>query len=465
MADELLQAYAAQLRDEGRTREQATTQLLKEVALGTMSGATPSEVAEAVSQAFGGSATAGAVLNPGADAPSGTLADVEVSNPEGGAPLALRLPEWRHVAASDPPKAAPQLIDGLLRRGHVGLLVARAKSGKSWAAIALSVAVAAGREWLGFPCAGGMVAYVDPELDARSLDRRFSKVATAMGADPATVDANVLKWSLRGATVDGTRAPTVTDVAHDLGCHVDSGSIRRGDLALVVIDSCSALLAGDENASTDVRAFFNACLRIAEVTGASVLLVHHEGKARSGDRDAADRGRGSSVWTDAPDLVLSLVEVFPPSGSPSDYLQEGQRAFSLEVAAIREFPPVEPKRLIWSHPLLVPEADGITDGWKPKSTQKTAAETGADGRRAKSQERAATCVMALLAHMYRHDTDSVEGIPATQAAEICGQAIGATVKTSTLKAYVEQSEWLDVYQRSPQRWAVVPAHPRPKQLP
>lgn len=460
MADTLT-ARARDLADSGTDRLSAKIQLMRAAALGDLDGDTYS-VQVAINEAYGPEAQPEPVEQP-------EPAAMESTGPDGrqdaGEAQALRLPPWRQMRSTNPPRPAPQLIDGLLRRGHVGLLVARAKSNKTWGVISMSVAVATGADWLGFKCTRGRVLFIDPELDSRSLDRRFCRVADAMGADPASVDAGVMKWSLRGVTVrDGgaVRAPTITDVAHDLECMIMGGSIDRGEIALVVIDSCSALLTGDENASGDIRAFFNTCLRIAELTGASVMLVHHEGKAASGDRDAMARGRGSSAWADCPDLVLSLVELFPPGGEPADYLSDGERAFQLEVAAIREFPPVQPINLLWRYPLLTPDADGVSDGWKPKSTAQAAGRTSGDSRRAKAQERAGACTMALLAHMYRNDVDSAEGIPATEAAEICSEALNMTVRTQPLKQYVEDSEWLDVYQRSPQRWAVVPRHPRQK---
>lgn len=482
-----LVADARKLARGGVGRMEATIALNKAVALNQLDGDADA-VTEAIREAYGPDAAEAPAEAPAevASTAPGDLADVPstpsshqapnpteevATRPDGGASnhsgaSCPRLPPWQAVRASNPPKAAPELIEGLLRMGHIGLIVAKAKSSKSWAAVALSIAVVTGGEWFGHRCQRGRVLFVDPELDPRSLDRRFHKAAEAMGADATAADADVARLSLRGVTVadrGAARAATLADVAHDLNIYLETGSLRQGDLALIVLDSCGALLAGmgDENSSGDVRAFFNVCLGIARATGAAVLLVHHEGKARSGDRDAADRGRGSSVWTDAPDLVLSLVETFPPSGEASNFLQKGERAFVLEVAAIREFPPADPLRLIWRYPLLVEDAEGVTDGWKPRSSAQTAGRASGDARRVKSQERAVTCTMALLAHMYRHGTDSAEGIPASEAAEICSEAVGTPIKAQTLKAYVEQSEWLDVYQRSPQRWAVVPRHPRP----
>ena len=427
-------------------RSQALAQLMKTAALDRDSGATAEAVAQAVASVYD-------VPEEREEAkPTTTMLTVE----------GLALPPYTRVNATNPPDKSPQLIRGLLRRGHVGVIVARAKSGKSWGLVNLAVSVVMGMSWLGYQCERGNVLFIDPEIDPLSLDNRFSAVCDTMGADRAAVDAGVFRWSLRGATVEG-RAPTLADVAADIERCVAAGALQYGYISLVCIDSASALLGGDadENSSSSVRSFFSTCLRIARTLGAAIVLTHHEGKAQSGDRDAMARGRGSSAWSDCPDLALSLVEVFPPNGDPGDYLTEGQRAFALECAAIREFAAPPTARLIWSYPTFSADVEGITEDWKPKSAQKAAGSKSGQSRRAKSEERAAQCVEALLSHMYRNETDSAEGIPASEAAAICADALGEPISTNTLKGYVEASQWVDVYQRSKQRWAVVPAHPRP----
>lgn len=443
------------LRAEGVTRSQAMTQLHKEIALGLAPGATAAEAESAVANVYDEAGRAAAPLAAQADSTEGE-ADTMPTVP------AMILPPWAGVRAVNPPKRAPELIHGLLRRGHVGAIVARAKSGKSWAAVALACAVATGGSWMGHRCERGRVLFLDPELDPRSTANRFRKVADAVGADAAEVERNVSLWSLRGFTVDG-RAPSITDVSHDVEAAAAFGMLDG--VALVIVDSCSALLgvAADENSSGSVRSFFNVCLRIARASGASIWLVHHEGKQASGDREALARGRGSSAWADCPDLLLSLVEVHPPSGETRDYLADGERAFLLEAAAVREFAPIEPHRLIWRFPVFVEDSEGVTDGWKPNSSQRTAGKGSGASRKEQAARRADACTMALLSHMYRHDIDSAEGIPAAEAARICTEAMGETVTPQTLKSYAEASDWIGVYQRSPKRWAVVPAHPRPSQ--
>lgn len=389
----------------------------------------------------------------GSDAPlyleGGTV--VEVPG-EGEAPKLL-LPPWEQVRAVDPPRRAPVLIDGILRFGHVGLIAGKGKSGKSWSGIELSVAVATGGEWFGHKCARGRILFVDPELDKRSMDNRFAKVCAAMGADPAEVEASVVRWSLRGVMRADDKPPTVADLAHDM-----EARCSLGDFALVVIDSASCLIEGDENNSVDVRRFFAHVLRIARATGAAVLVIHHFGKGEAGDRSSIDRARGSSVWGDSPDAPLSLTEIFPKEGKPSDYLADGERAFVLEDSGLREFPGMEPLHLIFGYPVHRIDAEGVTAEWRPRTSQGRGGKKTGEANRSKSEARADRCIIALLAGFVREGIGS-EGMTAKDAADLASEAIGETVKPATLKRYVEDSDALDVYQKSARRWLVVPRCP------
>lgn len=371
----------------------------------------------------------------------------------------LLLPPPVAIRASDPPKRNPVLIPGILRRGHVAVLAGKGKVGKSFSAIELSVAVVTQGKWFGLQIdGGGHALYIDPEIDPKTLDNRFSSVCYEMGADKAAIDAGVVKWPLRGVLKRNGEAPTIADLAHDIGL-----LYKPGDFALVVVDSASCFVSGDENASGDVRRFFASVLRIAALTGAAVLVVHHFGKARDGDRNAADRARGSSVWLDAPDAALTITEITPPSGDPSEELGEGVYASVLESGGLREFGRLGPVHLLFKYPIHIRDYDGITDGWRPDSSARNGGKATGEGNKGKSAERAAKCVTALLAEFVARGT--AEGIPATEAAEVVSAAIGETVKTQTLKGYIESADALQVEQISKQRWQVAPKRKPPEPPP
>ena len=355
----------------------------------------------------------------------------------------LALPPWTAICATKPPDRKAVLIDGLLRCGHVALLAAKGKTGKSWSAIELACAVATGGYWFGRKCTRGRVLYIDPEIDPRSLDNRFHAVCEAMHIDSAKVDANVFKWPLRGV-----ESANMSNIIHDL-------KILEPKIILAIIDSASCFVEGDENSSVDIRRFSAKVLEVSAITGAAVLLVHHYGKGAAGDRETADRARGSSVWLDFPDCTLFLTEVFPPSGEPADYLNDGERAFVLETGGLREFSTPEPTRLLFAFPVHRVDDDGITEDWKPSSSARKGGKAAGEVNRQRSANRASRCELALASEFIAQGIGA-DGIPATEAATIVSDAIGEAVNAQTLKSYIEASEWFNVEQVSPRRWKVVP---------
>ena len=72
---------------------------------------------------------------------------------------------------------------------------------------------------------------------------------------------------------------------------------------LVVIDSLIAFLEGDENDATTMRAFMHGARRLADI-GATVNVIHHDGKAESA-RDF----RGSSDFKAAVDQAFHVTNI------------------------------------------------------------------------------------------------------------------------------------------------------------
>ena len=72
----------------------------------------------------------------------------------------------------NPPELLPELIEGVLRRGHKMIISGSSKAGKSFLLIELCIAIAEGTEWLGFKCKKGKVLYVNLEIDPASCMNR-----------------------------------------------------------------------------------------------------------------------------------------------------------------------------------------------------------------------------------------------------------------------------------------------------
>ena len=345
--------------------------------------------------------------------------------------------------APEPPKRAPVLIDGILRRGHIMLVTARSKAGKTFLMLELAVSVACGMEWLGRRCERGRVLFVNPEVDPPSAENRLHDVAEAMRADLMAVSEGVDFWHLRG------HAQGIEDTSRALFARV-----QRGEYSLIILDSVYELYSGDENSAEDAREFFHGIDRISKRLGCAVAMTHHHAKGIRADLDALDRGSGSGVFGRKPDAPLDLIQLFPPKGDEST-LEPGVTVWRVSDSGLREFPSIEPFDVFFMYPrhLLVP--DGMTADWKPRSSQQIGGQRTGEANRQKGEARAARCIEALAAEFIAHCYGS-EGVPATVAAEIASRAIGETVKAQTLKGYIEASSLFCVDQTSAQRWKVIP---------
>ena len=400
----------------------------------------------------------------------GAWEDLNDNMNQAEAPYTLLLPPWDAVRASDPPPLNPELIPGVLRRGYVGLIGGKKKVGKTLLSQQLEIRAVVGGKWCGLEIPGGMrCMHIDPEVHPAELNNRFAKICDLIGADKHLVDTHIVKWSLRGVLTSSGKPATISDVAQDV-----EARCKPGDFDLIVIDSASALLEGDENSSVELSRFFANIHRIAKATGATVIVVAHFGKAKDGDREAADRVRGSSVWGDRPDAVLTVTQVFPRDGDTSDYLDDGEIACLLESGGLRSFGFFEPVPLIFKYPCHRVDVDGITKGWRPRSSSDTSRRKGgmATGEltTAKKEAKNARIVAALLAHFYTEQVGA-DGLIMKEAAEIAGEdqrAVKDALGYDEVNAPEGTNEYLKVVKVSARKFFIRPRNPpraSPEELP
>ena len=195
------------------------------------------------------------------------------------------------------PEKNPELIHGVLRQGHKMLLAGASKAGKSFALIELSIALAEGREWLGWSCEQGKVLYVNMELDPASAFHRFKDVYDGLGYLPKHVN-NIDIWNLRGNTVPMDKlAPKLIRRA------------EKQDYIAVIIDPIYKVLTGDENSAEDMAHFTNQFDKIASQLKSAVIYCHHHSKGAQGGKKSMDRASGSGVFARDPDAILDLVQL------------------------------------------------------------------------------------------------------------------------------------------------------------
>ena len=195
------------------------------------------------------------------------------------------------------PPLRPALIEGVLRQGHKMLLAGPSKAGKSFALIALAIAIAEGTSWMGFPCAQGKVWYVNLELDDISCKHRIRDVYDALGIEPKHT-ANLDIWNLRGRSLPMDKlAPSMIRRAK-----------QRGYTA-IIIDPIYKVITGDENSAEQMAHFCNQFDRVCAGAGCAVIYCHHHSKGSQGGKRSMDRASGSGVFARDPDALLDMIEL------------------------------------------------------------------------------------------------------------------------------------------------------------
>lgn len=239
------------------------------------------------------------------------------------------------------------IIEGLLRRGEVGNVIASTKTGKSWFALMLLICIATGRDWLGRRVARGNVLLIDNELHEETIENRVSTVRDRMNI----------------------RHDTPRDRFEYLACRGDWVSLHRliqeipkqyspGFLNLIVIDAKYRLFVDglEENSNDDQTAFHNLVDKLAKEMNCPILLIHHATKGDQSSKSVTDVGSGGGSQARAVDLHMTIRPHEQPGLAVLD-------------AAVRSFAPVKPVTLRWNWPTW--SVDLETEPALPKNSNKS----------------------------------------------------------------------------------------------
>lgn len=198
------------------------------------------------------------------------------------------------------------VVEGLISRASVNIFYGEPGSKKSYSMISLAVCVAAGKPWLNFETKPVITLIVDEESGEQRLSRRIGE---ALRGELADESANLFYTCLNGLRLDNETGPAELQ-----------SLIELTSAGLVVIDALADVMIGDENSKQDTQPVFNALRRIAEATGAAIILIHHAGKSGG--------YRGSSAIKGA---VETLVQISSEDGSrfvnfKSEKMRDGEAA-------------------------------------------------------------------------------------------------------------------------------------------
>jgi hypothetical protein len=175
--------------------------------------------------------------------------------------------EWRE----------PCLIEGILpAKGVVGLVAAR-QTFKSFVALDLALHVAYGRDWFGRKVNQGSVVYVSAEDELGMRDRRLAW----RHAHPGVGDLGYF-LSIDDAPMLGSKQGDAADL-------IEFIREKQGMPRLVIIDTLSKVLHGENENQEGMIAVMANADKIANAFDCVVMLVHH---AKRGE----DRGRGADQF-------------------------------------------------------------------------------------------------------------------------------------------------------------------------
>lgn len=198
--------------------------------------------------------------------------------------------------AANPPEAPPQIIEGILHQGCKMILGGTSKSNKSWCLLDLAMSVASGQSWWGRRCTRSPVVYINFELPGWAIAQRLMALGAAR---PECRDAGdtLHLWNLRGHNTDLSLLRPQLEA-----------QLSRHEFGLIILDPAYKVLGDrDENANGEIAGLMNELERLAQSSGAAVVVAHHFAKGDSTAKSAIDRMSGAGAWARDPDSLMVLT--------------------------------------------------------------------------------------------------------------------------------------------------------------
>jgi len=190
----------------------------------------------------------------------------------------------------------PQLIEGILYRGAKMIIAGPSKSRKTWNLTDLAISVSLGQPWCGFATRAASVLYVNLEIARFSYRKRIRFICTGRGFDPGDLTRFQI-WNRRG------RENEISQLADRL-----RRQAARIGADLIIIDPIYKTYGDrEENSNTEMAQVLNELEKLAQDTGAAVLIAAHFPKGNLTGRDAIDRVAGASVFGRDPDALLIMT--------------------------------------------------------------------------------------------------------------------------------------------------------------
>lgn len=213
---------------------------------------------------------------------------------------ALEVESW-HRFESQAHAEIPVLIDRLWPEAAFGFIGAPPKKGKTWVALAVAIAIAAGKPLFDHFTVPKPrpVLYVALEGHRAALRARVGALAHGMGIDPDTDELDNLHWLYK------PRGINLADPAWAYKLRQAAGQI---DAAIVIVDVLRASARIKEN---DQESFGQLRANLQPITddGRAIAMLHHNTKLSeiSKERAPGERLSGSGAMFGALDVGIYIT--------------------------------------------------------------------------------------------------------------------------------------------------------------
>ena len=215
---------------------------------------------------------------------------------------------WQPITMADitqPQPPTQYLAAGLLELPSVNIFYGAPGTLKSFLIADLLVCIAAGKTWLepapwqtggqSFPTIKNPVMWIDFDMGRRRTIERFAALAKHY---KTPTDAPITIYSMSNPPLDASNPGHIAELV---------ARVATTGAKLIVFDNLGTISGGiEENSSAMIGVMFN--LRwLADVTGAAIVIIHHQRKGNGIGGRAGDALRGHSSIEAAIDLALQIT--------------------------------------------------------------------------------------------------------------------------------------------------------------
>ena len=240
----------------------------------------------------------------------------------------------------NPEPQKPELIHGVLRKGHVLMVTGPSKAGKSFLMGRLAVCLSEGKPFLNHECEKAKVVYINPEIEPSSIGHRFIAIYDALQIEEPSKDNPVQVINLRGTmeTIEGLIQKLII-------------KFKSKGVDVFIIDPVYKFMEQDESNAQYIAFFLGRLEFLSKELNATIVFSHHHKKGSSADTSVIDRGSGSGIFARQADAIMDLSELdMDEQFRNENNFDDSWTAYQIEYVT-REFKRPKSLKVIFKYPL------------------------------------------------------------------------------------------------------------------